>query len=211
MNNLGRALPVAVPQQPYAPIVIFAGDENTQHVRIVQDYCRRRHEIFSTQYGWEPTRPDGIEQDGYDRFGHCDYVLLVDTKGKVGAGCRLIWSTPATPLPIQKFLDDPSGIPAGSVEISRMVATSETARHSHHFLGYLLGYLSEHGVSSFYVTIRKRLLNKYAHSGFDCYEQLSGRPLEKTNLDGSKELFFPIRVGLDGYNQAESLLSRLCR
>ncbi|MDP3957714.1 MAG: hypothetical protein Q8Q10_04405 [bacterium] len=91
-----------------------------------------------------------------------------------------------------------------------MTATPETARDSSRFLGYLLGYLDERGVSGVYVTIRKRLLEKYEHSGFNCYERLPGKPMEKTNRDGTRESFLPVWIGLAGYQQALRLLSKLC-
>ncbi|MFZ2187831.1 MAG: acyl-homoserine-lactone synthase [Candidatus Moraniibacteriota bacterium] len=212
-NNLGvvRSITPAAAPLPYEPTIIFAGTKNKRQKELVKDHYRRRHDVFAVQYGWEDIRADGMEQDGYDRFGHCDYVLLVRADGRVGAGCRLIWSTPASPLPIQEFLEDPSSVPTGSVEISRMTATPETARSSSRFLGYLLGYLAEREVSGFYVTIRKRLLEKYAHSGFNRYELLPGQAMEKTSRDGTRESFLPVRIGLEGEQQAISLLSRLCR
>ncbi len=179
-------------------------------MRLVEDHFRRRHEQFAVKYGWEPISADGMEQDGYDRFSRCDYILLARHDGRVSAGCRLIWSTSVFPLPVATFLENPQTVPLGSVEISRMTSTPEATPYSLQFLGHLLGYLSERGVPGFYVTIRKRLLERYKHSGFDCYETLPGRALEKMSLTGNKEFFLPVWIGIKGYQQALGLLSRLC-
>jgi|GEM_PF-3369881 len=217
MNSLGIASAIVKTgvftqeQALYEPIIIPAGPRSDQQLRLVEDHYRQRHEKFAVKQGWEPISPDGMERDAYDRFGRCDYVLLVRTDGRVGAGCRLIWSTPALKLPVQEFLTDPETVPMGSVEVSRMTGSPETARYSNLLLGYLLGYLIEREVAGVYVTIRRRLLEKYEHSGFDCYERLPGKPMQKTNRNGTKELFHPVWIGFAGYQQAINLLSRLCR
>lgn len=194
----------------YTPFIIRSGLKTDRETCLVEDHYRRRHEQFAIKYGWEEVRADGMEQDGYDRFGRCDYVLLANALGQVGAGCRLIWSTPTLDLPISKLLDNSQSVPLGSVEISRITGTPESAKHSLEFLGHLLTYLHERGVTGFYVTIRRRLLERYRHSGFDCYETLPGKALEKTSRTGNKEYFLPVWIGVKGYQQAFSILSHSC-
>jgi hypothetical protein len=216
MNQTGAVSSVNPPvfmrnQAIYEPVVIPAGQRNEKDQRFVEGHFRRRHELFAIKYGWEPISPDGMESDSYDRMGCCDYALLVRRhNGSVDAGCRLIRDRENMPLPIRGLLADPDSIPVGAVEISRLTGTPASARYSSRFLGYLFGYLDEIGVESVYVTIRERLLEKYEHSGFKCYERLAGKAMEKTNRDGTKEYFYPVWIGLAGYQQALHLLSRLC-
>lgn len=196
-------------QSLYEPMVIPAGSiEQTHHRHLIESHFRRRHEQFAVKYGWEPITQSGMEYDSYDVNGHCDYALLIRRSDEtVGAGCRLIRSKPGVSLPIQELLYAQESIPVGSIEISRMTNTSETAHSLYPFLGYLLGYLSKCGVTDVYMTIRKRLIEKFAHSGFDCYERLSGETMKKTNRNGKIEYFLPVRIGLTGYQQALRLLS----
>jgi len=191
-------------------IVVKSGVKTRYEMNLVQEHFKRRHEQFAIKYGWEMIRENGMEQDAYDRNDQCDYVLLSDSYGKVIAGCRLIWSTPTTNLPISKFLENPHSIPIGSVEISRITGTPESAKHSLEFLGYLLSYLQNRQVAGFYVTIRKRLLERYHHSGFNCYEILPGKALEKISRTGRKEYFLPVWIGMKGYEQAFRILSHSC-
>jgi len=199
-------------QYDYNPVSIRAGSKkSSQETELVNDYFRRRHDMFSVKFGWEPVRADGMESDGYDLFGRCDYILSARSDGKVGAGCRLIWHTP-TPtsrLPVQDFLNNPEEVKSNAVEISRMVSTPEASQNSKRFLWYLLGYLSEREVPGVYVTIRERLLKRYEHSGFYCYKRLPGKEKIKINRNGREEHFLPVWIDLDGYQEALKILSQL--
>lgn len=199
-------------QSLYESVVIPAGSTEETHRHLREGHFRRRHEQFAVKYGWEAIREDGMESDDYDHQHHCDYVLLVRRNNKeVDAGCRLIRSDTGVRLPIQEFLLYPERVLLGSIEISRMTDPTENTGDSYAFLRHLLGYLDECGVSDVYVTIRERLLKKYARIGLIGHTHLPGKAMEKTSRDGIKEYFLPVLIDVRRYKESiDWLLSQRC-
>jgi N-acyl amino acid synthase of PEP-CTERM/exosortase system len=104
-----------------------------------RDVYRIRHDVYCSELGYEPVRPDGMEVDAYDE--HSVHCLLQSKADGAYAGCiRIVMARPddpLRPLPFEKLCEatldrrrvDPAALPRARIgEVSRLAVIGRYRR-----------------------------------------------------------------------------------